>query len=101
MFAGKAGAYPSEAPFTFQVLHSREGSLPHLQTLDKAGKTFQGKKSSLLRKSVKKGFITLGPGVVVDQRPDDFNRKKTSLHRADPHFDPFESQKKSFLKLSD
>jgi hypothetical protein len=36
MFAGKAGAYPSEAP-TFQVLPSRVGSWSHPETLDWKG----------------------------------------------------------------
>ncbi len=50
MFAGKAGAYPSEAP---QVLHSRVGSWPHLQTFDKTGKRLaKDKQFSLLQKSV-------------------------------------------------
>jgi len=38
MLDGKAGAYPSRV----QVLHSKIGSWPHLQTLYKAGKAYQG-----------------------------------------------------------
>jgi hypothetical protein len=40
MFAGKAGAYWSEAPF--QLLHFREGSRPHPQTVNQAGKACFG-----------------------------------------------------------
>ena len=39
MFAGKAGAYPIEAPFGRST---RVGSWPHPQTLDWAGKACQG-----------------------------------------------------------
>jgi hypothetical protein len=40
IFAGKAGAYPSEAPF--QVLHSRVGSSPNPRIFDCSGKACQG-----------------------------------------------------------
>ncbi len=40
MLTGKAGAYPSEAPFRCSSLGV--GSLPHPQTLDLAGKACQG-----------------------------------------------------------
>jgi len=39
-FVVKTGAYPSEAPI--KVRHSRGGSWPYPQTLDKAGKACQG-----------------------------------------------------------
>ena len=55
MFAGKG----------FQVLHSRVGSLPHLQTLAKLERLTKDEHSSLLRKSVnyrRKSFRVQAPG---------------------------------------
>ncbi len=47
------------------MLHSRVGSWPQLQTLDKVGKANRNKYSGLLQKLVNygcKSFVTLGPG---------------------------------------
>jgi hypothetical protein len=46
------------------MLHSRLGSWPFTQTIDKAGKACQGQTVSLFRKLVtydRKSFITLAP----------------------------------------
>jgi hypothetical protein len=48
MFVNKVGAYPSET--YFQVLSSTVGSWPYPQTLDWAGKAYQGQTLKLIAK---------------------------------------------------
>jgi hypothetical protein len=63
LFVGKAGAY-------LRVEHQKGASIgrlrPYYQTLDLAGKAFQGKHSSLLQIVVNHGlkcFVQFGPNV--------------------------------------
>jgi hypothetical protein len=65
MFAGKVGAYPSEAPLSCSTLGWAPGLTHKHQT--RLERFARDKRSSLLRKSVingQKSFITLGPELV-------------------------------------
>jgi hypothetical protein len=71
MFAGEAKSLP-----TFQVLRSRVGSWPHLQTLDWLERLARDKHSSILRKSVNYGckkLYRIGPWLKIPHQQQSMN----------------------------